>query len=199
MQLKKHCKNQDIPIIYYNPEKSSLYINNINNNKFEKLDKILPLNLSNLDYDFPLSNTYNLLDNNYSDNLFNSDYKQRISKILEPKNCYLDENSLENNYSLWLESYNLKVENVEDNIKLNFNIKKLKLIEYYQFDGYMAIPTPSESHMFLFVKCEKNNLIVLLNKKVIEANDLGTGGKLRIIDLPKFIDTNEKFYVFMVE
>ena len=198
-QLQKHCKNQDIPIIYYNPENQSFYINNINNNKFEKLDRILPSNLSNLDYDFPLSNSYNLFDNNSTDNLLNSYYKQRMNKMLNTKNFYIDEKSLESSYSLWLKNYNLKVEKVNESIKSYFKIKKLKLIEYYYFNGDMAFPTPSENHMFLFAKCENNNLIGLLNKKVIEAKDLGTGDKLRIIDLPKFTDTNGQFYVFMVE
>ena len=66
-QLQKHCKNQDIAIIYYNPENPCFYIKNITNNKFEKLDRILPSNISNLDYDFPLSNLYNIFDNNCID------------------------------------------------------------------------------------------------------------------------------------
>ena len=198
-QLQKHCKNQDIPIIYYNPEKTCFYINNINNNKFEKLDRILPSNLSNLDYDFPLSNSYNLFDNNFTDNLINSYYKQRMDRILNEKSFYIDEKSLENSYSSWLINYNLKAEKVKESIVKYFIIKKLKLIEYYCFDGDMAFPTPSENHMFLFAKCENNNLIGLLNKNTLEAKDLGTGDKLRVIDLPKFIDTNGQFYVFMVE
>lgn len=198
-QLHKHCKNQDIPIIYYNPENPCFYINNININKFEKLDRILPSNLSNLDYDFPLSNSYNLFDNNFTDNLINSYYKQRMTRILNIQNFYKDEKELENNFTSWLMNYNLKVEKVKESIEAYFKIKKLKLIEYYYFDVDMTFPIPSENHMFLFVKCEKNNLIGLLNKKALEAKDLGTGEKLRVIDLPKFIDTNGEFYVFMVE
>ena len=198
-QLQKHCKTQDIPIIFYNPENPSFYINNFNNNKFEKIDRILPSIISNLDYDFPFSNSYNLFDNNFTDNIINSYYKQKMTKILEDKDFYINEKSLENSYSLWLMNYKLKVENVEESIKKYFNIKKLKLVEYYDFEGDMTFPTPNENHMFLFAKCEKNNLIGLLNKKVLEAKDLGTGDKLRVIDLPKFIDTNGQFYVFIVE
>ena len=198
-ELQKHCKTQDIPIIYYNPENPSFYINNFNNNKFEKIDRILPSNYSNLDYDFPLSNKYNLFDNNFSDKFIDSYYKQKMSKILEQIDFDIIEKSLENSYSLWLMNYKIKVENVEESIEKYFNVKKLKLIDYYNFDGDMTFPTPSENHMFLFANCEKNNLIGLLNKKVLEAKDLGIGDKLRIIDLLKFSDTNGQFYVFIIE
>ena len=198
-QLQKHCKNQDIHIVYYDPERPSFYINNVYNNKFEKLKKIQPSNLSNLDYDFPLSNSYNLFDNNFTDNLINSYYKQRMSKILKQNKFYKDEESLEKSYSLWLQNMNLKMKNVEENIVKHFTIKKLKLVECYDFDCDMSFPTPSEKHMFLFAKNENNNLIGLLNKKVLEAKDLETGNKLRIIELPKFVDINRKFYIFMVE
>ena len=197
-QLQKHCKNQDIPIVYYNPEIPSLYINNVNNNKFEKLKKIQPSNLSNLDYDFPLSNSYNLFDNNFTDNLINSYYKQRMSKILKQDKFYKDEESLEKSYYFWLQNLNLKMKNVEENIAKHFKIKKLKLVECYDFDVNMTFPTPSENHMFLFAKNEKN-LIGLLNKKVLEAKDLETGITLRILELPKFVDINKTFYIFMVE
>ena len=195
-QLQKHCKKQDIAIIYYNPENPCLYIKNITNNKFEKLDRILPSNISNLDYDFPLTNSYNIFDNK---NLINSYDNQRITKILQQKDIYINEKSLENNYSFWLMKYKLKMKNVEESIKKYFNIKKLKLIEYYNFNGDMAFPAPTENHMFLFANNKENNLIGLLNKKVLEAKDLGNGDNLRVIDLPKFIDTNRQFYVFLVE
>ena len=63
----------------------------------------------------------------------------------------------------------------------------------------MAFPTPSENQMFLFANCKGNSLIGLLNNKVLEAKDLETGSKLRVIDLPKFSDTNNQFYVFIAE
>ena len=134
-----------------------------------------------------------------TDNLINSYYKQRMSKILEQNNFYKDEESLENSYSLWLKNFNLKKKNVEENIGNYFNIKKLKLVECYDFDADMTFPTPSENHMFLFAQNEKNNLIGLLNKKVLEAKDLETGNKLRILELPRYVDINTKFYIFMVE
>ena len=134
-----------------------------------------------------------------TDNLINSYYKQRMSKILEQNKFYKDEESLEKSYSLWLQNLNLKMKNVEENIVKHFTIKKLKLVECYDFDYDMTFPTPSENHMFLFAKNENNNLIGLLNKKVLEAKDLETGNKLRIIELPKFVDINRKFYIFMVE
>ena len=122
-----------------------------------------------------------------------------MSKILEKNNFYMDEESLEKSYSLWLQNLNLKMKNVEENIVKHFTIKKLKLVECYDFDGDMTFPTPSENHMFLFAKNGENNLIGLLNKKVLEAKDLETGIKLRILELPKFVDINRKFYIFMVE
>ena len=198
-QLEKHCKNQDIPIVYYDPERPGFYINNVNNNTFEKLKKIQPSNLSNLDYDFPLSNSYNHFDNNITDNIINSYYNQRMSKILRQNNFYMNEESLENSYSLWLKNFNLQKENVEQNIENIFNIKKLKLVECYDFDVEITFPTPSKNHMFLFAQNEKNNLIGLLNKKVLEAKDLETGEKLRILELSRFVDIKRKFYVFMVE
>lgn len=198
-QLQRHCKSQDIPIIYYNPENPGFYTYNIINNKFESLSKILPSKLSNLDYDFPLSNPYNLFDNNFTENLINSYLKQRTTKFLEQEKFYIDEESLVKDYSLWLKSFNLEMINVKESIEKNFNIKKLKLVEYYYFDGDMAFPTPSENHMFLFANCEKKSLIGLLNNKVLEAKDLETGLKLRVIDLPKYIDTNNQFYVFIAE
>jgi len=85
-QLQRHCKSEDISIIYYNPENPRLYKYNILNNKFENLSKILPSELSNLDYDFPLSNPYNLFDNNFTENIIDSYLKQRTTKFLEPEN-----------------------------------------------------------------------------------------------------------------
>ena len=111
----------------------------------------------------------------------------------------MDEKSLIKGYTSWLKSFNLEMRKANENIQNNFNLKKLELVEYYNFDGDMAFPTPSENHMFLFAKCKGNGLIGLLNKKVLEAIDLETGTKLRVIDLPKFIDTNNKFYVFIAE
>jgi len=198
-QLQRHCKGQDIPIIYYNPENPGLYKYNILNNKFESLNRILPSELSNLDYDFPLSNPYNLFDNNFTENLINSYLKQRTTKFLESENVYMDEKSLIRGYSSWLTSFNLEMRKVNENIQNIFNLKKLELVEYYNFEGDMAFPTPSENHMFLFAKCKGNGLIGLLNKKVLEAIDLETCNKLRVIDLPKFIDTNNQFYVFIAE
>jgi hypothetical protein len=195
-KLHKHCKNKDIDIIYYNHENPCFYKKNIMNNNFEKLKRILPSKISNLDYDFPLSNTYKLFDR---ENYINFYYNQKITKIPEQNDFDMNEKSLENSYSAWLKNCNLKMRDVEESIKKYFNIKKLKLLEYYNFNSDIAFPTPSENHMFLLVKSKESNLIGLLNKKVLEAKDLGNGDKLKVIDLPKFIDTNGEFYVFMVE
>ena len=194
-QLNRHCKSQDIAIIYYDPIDPTLYINK--NNKFEKILKISISNLSNLDFDFTESNPYHIIDNEFKEELINSYYTQRSERINNENNHYNKRSELEEKYSLWLKNCQKDKDDVEKSIQKSFEIKNLKVLDCYKLICEMPLPCPSENHLFLFVNNEKSDFIGFLRNKKFEAKSLGTGNDINIIDLPKFIDTDQQeFFVF---
>ena len=194
-QLNRHCKSQDIAIIYYDPIDSSLYINK--NNKFDKILEISISNLSNLDFDFTESNPYHIIDNEFKEELINSYYTQRSERINNENNHYNKRSELEEKYSLWLKNCQKDKDDVEKSIQKSFEIKNLKVLDCYKLICEMPLPCPSENHLFLFVNNEKSDFIGFLRNKKFEAKSLGTGNDIKIIDLPKFINTDQQeFFVF---
>ena len=121
-ELAEHCQKFDISIIYFNP-KTLKFFKRVDN-QFIILPKIEISNISNLDYDFPESNPYNLINKNEIDEILNSYYKQRIQKI--NTNNFYKPQMLLNKYNEWLKQYNLNQKNIEESILRTLKLKTKK-------------------------------------------------------------------------
>ena len=187
-ELNNHCKKENIAIIYYHPVEQALYL--IKNNKFEKTREISLSELSNLDCDFLESNPYHIIYDKYKEELIDSYYEQRFDKIIYG-------NTLKDKYLSLIQKYNMNKDEVNKKIEEFCGKKNIKLIECLSLNDEMPIPYPNENYLFLFVNNEKNNCIGVLRKNKFEAKNFGNDNTIKIIDISKFIDSEEKeFFVF---
>ena len=187
-QLERHCKQNDLEIFYFNPENQKLY-----NNKFKEVKKIDISNRSNLDYDFPESNPYNIIYNKESNELINAYYKERIDKL--NKNNYYAQNSIENYSDVWLMDVNRKMIDVEKDLKETCLINKLILIDYLTLNDNFMIPTPNKGYIFLFKGNRKTNLVCYYHKDKLYAKNLSNKKVIKIFELPIHINTEEKHFL----
>ena len=187
-QLECHCKQNDLEIFYFNPEKQKLY-----NNKFKEIKSIYTSNRSNLDYDFPESNPFNIIYDNETNDLINSYYKERINKL--NTNNYYDEKSIMQFSEGWLNIMNKKFNDIEKDLKETCSINKLRLIDYLKLDNNFMIPTPNKGYIFLFKDKSKTNLICYYNKNKLYAKKLSDKKDIKILELPIYIDTKENHFL----
>ena len=187
-QLERHCKQNDLEIFYFNPEKQKLY-----NNKFKEIESIYTSNRSNLDYDFPESNPFNIIYENETNDLINSYYKERIDKL--NKNNYYDEKSIMQYSEGWLNAVNKNFNDIEKDLKETCSINKLKLIDYLKLDNNFMIPTPNKGYIFLFKGKSKTNLVCYYHKNKLFAKKLSEKKDIKILELPIHIDTNEDHFL----
>ena len=191
-QLERHCKCKDLEIVYFDPEEQHLY-----NKEFKKIKEISISNKSNLDYDFPESNPYNMIYNEENNDLINSYYNQRIEK-LSMKNYYEQEN-INNSFINWLKdtNINIKQNELENTLKGLCHAKNLKLIDNYELDDNFPIPSPGKGYIFLFKNKNRANIVCFYNDTGLRAINLENLEEIKILKLPIYIDTEEKnFFIY---
>lgn len=186
-QLERHCKCYDLEIVYFDPEEQHLY-----DKEFKKIKEISISNISNLDYDFPESNPYNMIYNEENNDLINSYYNQRIDK-LSMENYYEEEN-INNLFINWLKDTNIKQNELENSLKELCRAKNLKLIDNYELDDNFPIPSPAKGYIFLFKNKKRNNIICYYHDEGLRAINLENIEEIKILKLPIYIDTEEKYF-----
>ena len=186
-QLERHCKCYDLEIVYFDPEEQHLY-----DKEFKKIKEISISNISNLDYDFPESNPYNMIYNEENNDLINSYYNQRIDK-LSMENYYEEEN-INNLFINWLKDTNIKQNELENSLKELCRAKNLKLIDNYELDDNFPIPSPGKGYIFLFKNKKRNNIICYYHDEGLRAINLENLEEIKILKLPIYIDTEEKYF-----
>ena len=189
-QLEKHCKSNDLEIVYFDPEEEKLY-----DKDFNKIKCINISNKSNLDYDFPESNPYNMFYNEETNDLINIYYDQRIKKLnIED---YYEQENIDNSFINWVKDTNLNKEAIEKSLKELFQEKKLILIDKYELNNNFTIPSPNKGYLFLFKNKKRNNFICYYHKEGLKAINLEDKQAIIILELPIYIDCKEKdFFIF---
>ena len=190
-QLESHCKSNDLEIVYFNPEEQQLY-----NKEFKKIQNIEISNKSNLDYDFPESNPYNVIYNDETNDLINSYYNERIKKL--NTESYYEKENINNSFIRWLQAIN---KNSVELVKFLKSIcgNKLKLIDIYELNNKFSIPSPSKNYMFLFKNKNKTNCVCYYRKNELKAFDLENEKDIIILHLSSYIDIEEKyFFIFSI-
>ena len=189
-QLERHCKRNDLEIVYFNPEEQLLY-----DKEFKKIKNIKISNKSNLDYEFPESNPYNLICIEETNDLINSYYNERIAK-LNIKNYYNEQENFQNSFKNWLQTINKEPKDIIKDLK-ELCGNKFKLVDYYELNNKFSIPAPNKGYMFLFKNKNKTNVVCYYRKDGLKAFDLENKEDIIIIQLPIYIDFEEKlFFVF---
>ena len=193
-ELAEHCQKFDISILYFNP-KTLKFFKRVNG-QFKILPKIETSIISNLDYDFPESNPYNIINKNETDEILNSYYKQRIQKIntinfYKPQLLFIK-------YNEWLKKYNLNQKNIEESILRTLKVKKLNLVDYYYLDYDLNIPSPTKNNVFVFLGKSKDQVVIYFRKNKLQAiNLMDENNFIHIINLVNYISLEEKyFFVF---
>jgi hypothetical protein len=189
-QLERHCKCYDLEIVYFDPEEQHLY-----DKEFKKIKEISISNISNLDYDFPESNPYNMIYNEENNDLINSYYNQRIDKL--SMDNYYEEENINNLFINWLKDTNIKQNELENSLKELCRAKNLKLIDNYELDDNFPIPSPGKGYIFLFKNKKRNNIICYYHDEGLRAINLENLEEIKILKLPIYIDTEEKnFFIY---
>ena len=189
-QLERHCKNNDLEIVYFDPEEKKLY-----NNEFIEIKRITISHKSNLDFDFPKSNTYNMFYNEEMNDLINSYYNQRIKKLNMIN--YYEQGNIDNLFANWIKETNIKKEEIEKSLKESCQVNYLKLIDNYELDNNFNIPSPNKGYLFLLKNKKRNNFVCYYNKEGLKAINLEDLNNIKILEIPIYIDTTEKnFFVF---
>ena len=189
-QLERHCKNNDLEIVYFDPEEKKLY-----NNEFIEIKHITISLKSNLDFDFPESNPYNMFYKEEMNDLINSYYNQRIKKLNMIN--YYEQGNIDNLFANWIKETNLKKEEIEKSLKELCQVNYLKLIDNYELDKNFNIPSPNKGYLFLLKNKKRNNFVCYYNKEGLKAINLEELNNITILEIPIYIDTTEKnFFVF---
>ena len=190
-QLAHHCKVNDIEIVYFDPEEQKLY-----NKEFKAIDKIKISKESNLDYDSPKSNPYNIFfcdEGNIK--LINSYYQERIEKSYMVN--FNEQETIHNSFISWISEVNKNQNEVEKSLKSIYGTN-LKLLGNYKIDYNYIIPSPKRGYMILFKNKQKTNFISFHNKEGdLKAIDLEKNEDIQIFKLLFYINVEEKvFHVF---
>ena len=186
-QLLRHCKQKDLEIYFFNPEEQKIY-----NNKFVEVEKIQISNESNLDYDFPESNPYNIIYNEMTNDLIDSYYNERNNKFTTK--YYLNQKSMDNLFVDWIKEINLKKINVENDLKILCESEKLKLIDRIELKKNFMIPSPCKRYLFLFKNRNRNNLVCFYHKDKLKIKDFENDKNIEIIKLSIYIDIEEEYF-----
>ena len=186
-QLERHCKQNDLEIVYFDPEEQKLY-----DKEFTRIKGITISNKSNLDYDLPKSNPYNMLYNEETNDLINSYYNQRINKLNIVD--YYEQENIDNSFFNWIKETNLKKDEIEKSLKELCQMNYLKLIDNYELDNNFAIPSPNKGYLFLLKNKKRNNFICYYNKEGLKSINLEDCKDIKILEIPIYIDTSEKYF-----
>ena len=189
-QLEKHCKCNDLEIVYFDPEEQKLY-----DKDFKKIKFINISNKSNLDYDFPESNPYNMVYNEETNDLINIYYNQRIKKL--NMEDYYEQENIDNSFINWVKDTNIKKDEIEKSLKELCQVKKILLIDKYELNNNFTVPSPNKGYIFLFKNKIRNNFICYYHKEGLKAFNLEDNKAIKILELPIYIGSKEKdFFIF---
>ena len=107
---------------------------------------------------------------------------------------YYEQENINNSFINWLKDININQNELENILTKLCQTKNLKLIDKYELDNNFNIPSPGKGYIFLFKNKGRTNIVCYYHNKGLRAINLENYEDIKILKLPIFIDTEERYF-----